>query len=318
MSSFEWNKIIGSILTAVLIAQVAAILGSMLVTPRELEKPVFAVPIATETAAGTAAPKAAGPPPIGVRLAKADPKKGEEEAQVCTACHTFKKGQPNAIGPNLWNVANSEMAEDRNGFDFSSAMTAKKGTKWTPALLDKWLTDPQAMIPGTKMTFAGIPDPQHRANVIAFLETLTPGGLAAEQELAKKLAAETPKPAAPAATPAKPAGPSFAAFLAKADPKKGKEDAQICTACHTFEKGQPNAIGPNLWGIVGSPRGEDRNGYAFSSAMEAKKGVKWTPELLDQWLTNPQAMIPGTKMTFAGFPSEKERADVIAYLETLK
>lgn len=318
MSSFEWNKIIGSILTAVLIAQVAAILGSMLVAPRELEKPVFAVPISTETAAAGQAPKAAGPPPIGLRLAKADPKKGEEEAQVCTACHTFKKGQPNAIGPNLWNVANSEMGEDRNGFDFSSAMETKKGTKWTPALFDKWLTDPQAMIPGTKMTFAGIPDPQHRANVIAFLETLTPGGLAAEQALAKKLAAATPKPAAAAAKPAKPTGPSFAALLAKADAKKGEQDAQICTACHTFTKGGPNAIGPNLWGVVGSPMGEDHNGYDFSAAVEKKKGTKLTPEVLNVWLTDPQKFAPGTKMTFAGFPSEKQRADVIKYLETLK
>jgi cytochrome c len=196
-------------------------------------------------------------------------------------------------------------------------MEQKKGTKWTPELLNRWLTDPQTFIPGTKMTFAGITNPQERANVIAYLETLTPGGLKAEKALAAKLAAATPKPA-PAAKPAKPAGPSFAALLAKADPKQGQQDAQVCTACHTFQKGQPNAIGPNLWNIVGSPRGEDRNGYDFSSAMEAKKGVKWTPELLDKWLTNPQALVPGTKMTFAGFSSAKERADVISYLETLK
>ncbi|HZU89639.1 MAG TPA: c-type cytochrome [Stellaceae bacterium] len=317
MSSFEWNKIIGSILVAIMVAQVAAILGSMLIRPEELKKPVFAVPVSETTTAATA-PKPAAPPPIGLRLAKADPKRGEQEAQVCTACHTFQKGQPNGVGPNLWNVADSAMGEDRNGFDFSSAMQAKKGTKWTPQLLDKWLTDPQAMIPGTKMTFAGIPEPQKRADIIAFLETLTPGGLAAEKKLAAKLAAEAPKPAAPAAKPAKSAGPSFAALLAKADPKKGKQDAQVCTACHTFEKGQPNAVGPNLWNVVGSPIGEDRQGYDFSSAIEKKKGAKWTPELLNQWLTNPQAFAPGTKMTFAGFPSEKERADVIAYLKTLK
>jgi cytochrome c len=317
MSSFEWNKIIGSILTAIIVAQVAGILGGMLVRPTELKKPVFAVPIPEKTAAGTA-PKAATPPPIGLLLAKADPKKGEEEAQVCTACHTFQKGQPNKIGPNLWDIAQSAMGEDRGGFDFSSAMEKKKGTRWTPELLNTWLTDPQAMIPGTKMTFTGIANPQHRADVVAFLETLTPGGLAAEKKLAAKLAAETPKPAAPAAQPAKPAGPSFAALLAKADPKKGQQDAQICTACHTLQKGQPNAIGPNLWGIVGSPMAEDRNGYDFSSALEKKKGTKLTPEVLDIWLTDPQKFAPGTKMTFAGFSSAKERADVISYLETLK
>jgi cytochrome c len=318
MSSFEWNKIIGSILTAVIVAQIAGILGGMLVRPTELKKPVFAVPIPEQTAAGTA-PKAAAPPPIGLLLAKADPKKGEEEAQVCTACHTFKKGEPNKIGPNLWDIANSAMGEDRGGFDFSSAMEkTKKGTKLTPEVLNTWLTDPQAMIPGTKMTFVGIDNPQKRADVIAYLETLTPGGLAAEKKLAAKLAAETPKPAAPAAKPAQPAAAAFTALLAKADPKEGQQDAQICTACHTLQKGQPNAIGPNLWGVVGGPIAEDRGGYDFSSALQKKKGGKWTPALLNQWLTNPQAFAPGTKMTFAGFPSEKERADVISYLETLK
>jgi cytochrome c len=317
MSSFEWNKIIASILTAIIIAQVGSILGSMLIRPPELRKPVFAIaiPKTTETAA---APKAA-PPPIGLLLAKANPKQGEQEAMVCTACHTFDKGQPNKIGPNLWDVVGGPMGEDRAGYAFSSAMEkTKKGTKLTPQVLNTWLTDPQAFIPGTKMTFAGISNPQRRADVIAYLETLTPGGLAAEKKLAAKLAAETPKPAAPAAKPAKPAGPSFAALLAKANPKQGEQDAMVCTACHTFKKGQPNMVGPNLWNIVGSPRGEDRNGYDFSSAMEAKKGVKWTPALLNKWLTDPQAMIPGTKMTFAGFSSAKERADVIAYLETLK
>jgi cytochrome c len=317
MPSFEWNKIIGSILTAIIIAQVAGILGGMLVRPPELTKPVFAVPIPQTTTPG-AAPKPAAPRPIGLLLAKADPKKGEQEAQVCTACHTFAKGGANGVGPNLWNEAGNPIGEDRNGYDFSSAMETKKGTKWTPQLLNRWLTNPQAFIPGTKMTFAGISSPEQRADVIAYLETLTPGGLAAEKTLAAKLAAATPKPAAPAAKPAKSAVQPITALLAKANPKQGQQDAQVCTACHTFEKGQANAIGPNLWKVVGSPIGEDRNGYDFSSAMETKKGTKWTPELLDKWLTNPQAFIPGTKMTFAGFSSVKQRADVIAYLETLK
>ncbi|HJU15951.1 MAG TPA: c-type cytochrome [Stellaceae bacterium] len=320
MSAFEWNKIIASVLSAIIVAQIAGILGGMLVRPTELKKPVFAVPIPTTEAAAPAAQKAA-PPPIGLLLAKADPKKGEQDAQVCTACHTFNKGEPNKIGPNLWNIVGSPVGEDRGGFDFSSAIEKHKGDKWTPELLNEWITDPQHFAPGTKMTFAGIDNAERRANVIAYLATLNPGGLAAEKKLAAALAAATPKPAPAAAKPAAakpPAAPSITALLAKADPKKGEQDAQVCTACHTFKKGQPNMVGPNLWNVVGSPIGEDRGGFDFSAAIEKHKGEKWTPERLNEWLTDPQHFASGTKMTFAGFSSAKERADVISFLETLK
>jgi cytochrome c len=320
MSSFEWNKVIGSVLAALIVAMVGGILASKFVSPEKLEKPVFAIATPKQPEA-TAAKAPAGPPPIATLLAQADPKRGEQTAQVCTACHTFQKGEPNKIGPNLWNIAGGEIAEDRGGFQFSSALAAKKGQKWTPELLDRWLENPQAFAKGTKMTFAGISDPKKRADVVAFVETLTPGGLAAEKELAEKLAKSAPaaKPAGAAPAAAKPAGPPpIEARLAKADAKKGQEEAQICTACHSFEKGGPNKIGPNLFGVVGAPIGEDRGGYAFSSGMETKKGQKWTPELLDQWLKDPPAFIKGTKMTFAGIKSDKQRADIIAYLQTLK
>ena len=107
-------------------------------------------------------------------------------------------------------------------------------------------------------------------------------------------------------------------MLAKADPKKGQQLTTVCQACHTFDKGGPNRIGPNLWGVFGGPIGEDRGGFAFSSALEADKGQKWDPEKLNEWLDNPQHFAPGTKMTFAGFPKAENRADVIAYLQTLK
>jgi cytochrome c len=73
-----------------------------------------------------------------------------------------------------------------------------------------------------------------------------------------------------------------------------------------------------LWDVVGQPIGEGRAGYAFSSALEKHKGQKWDPEALNEWLDNPQHFAPGTKMTFAGFPKAQDRADVIAYLQTLK
>src|SRR5215831_10455573 len=171
MSSFEWNKIIASVLTAMIVAMVSGILAGQLVRPKELAQPVF-LPVAPEAASAPAGqPAAAGPEPIGPLLAKADPKKGEQIAKVCAACHTFSKGGANKIGPNLWGITDEAMAEV-SGFQFSAAMEAHKGEKWDPEKLNQWLWKPQAYIKGTKMTFVGIPKGQDRADVISYLETL--------------------------------------------------------------------------------------------------------------------------------------------------
>jgi len=171
MSSFEWNKIIASFLTAMIVAMVSGILAGQLIRPKELEKPVFVVAGAEPSASAPAEGAAAGPEPIGPLLAKADPKKGEQIAKVCAACHTFNKGGPNKIGPNLWGITDEAMAEV-SGFQFSAAMEAHKGEKWDPEKLNEWLWKPQAYIKGTKMTFVGIPKGQDRADVISYLETL--------------------------------------------------------------------------------------------------------------------------------------------------
>jgi cytochrome c len=172
MSSFEWNKIIASVLTAMIVAMVSGILAGQLVRPRELAKPVY-LPVAAEAPASTggASQAAAGPEPIEPFLAKADPKRGEQIAKVCVQCHTFNKGGPNKIGPNLWDVTEEPMASVPS-YQFSAAMAAHKGEKWDPEKLNEWLWKPQALIKGTKMTFAGIPKAQDRADVITYLESL--------------------------------------------------------------------------------------------------------------------------------------------------
>jgi cytochrome c len=172
MSSFEWNKVIASVLTALIVAMVAGILSDMLVRPKPLEKPVFVVagaPATPAPAEQAAAPKIE---PITPLLAKADVKKGEELTKVCQVCHTFNNGGPNKIGPNLWGVVGGPIAEDRNGYSFSPALEAHKGQKWDPETLNQWLANPQSFAPGTKMTFAGFPKAQDRADVIAYLQTL--------------------------------------------------------------------------------------------------------------------------------------------------
>lgn len=171
MSSFEWNKIIASILTAMIIAMASGILASQLVRPKPLEKAVFLPAGAEQAATAPAQGAAAGPEPVGPLLAKADPKKGELLVKICVQCHTFNKGGVNKIGPNLWGVTEENMAAVP-GYQFSGAMEAHKNEKWDAEKLNQWLWRPQSLIKGTKMTFAGMPKAEDRADVIVYLDTL--------------------------------------------------------------------------------------------------------------------------------------------------
>jgi cytochrome c len=115
-------------------------------------------------------------------------------------------------------------------------------------------------------------------------------------------------------TGATPAEEPIAVYLASADPTKGAETFKKCGACHKDGKGAPNAIGPNLWGVVGSPHAH-APGFAYSDALKSKPGT-WDWDALNIWLKSPKAYAPGTKMTFAGLSKPEERANLIAYLNT--
>jgi cytochrome c len=173
MSSFEWNKIIGSVLTAMIVAMVSGILASQIVRPKHLENLVYVPPGAEAGATAPAAPAQAeaAPDPIAPAMAKADPAKGQQIAKVCQQCHTFSKGEPNKIGPNLWDIMEENIATVP-GYQFSSALAADKDKKWTPDELNIWLYKPQDFAKGTKMTFPGLPKVQDRADVIDYLESL--------------------------------------------------------------------------------------------------------------------------------------------------
>jgi len=102
-------------------------------------------------------------------------------------------------------------------------------------------------------------------------------------------------------------------YLASADPTKGEQVFKKCTACHNADNGGANALGPNLWGVIGEPIGKGAHGFAFSEAL-AGKGGAWDFVNLSEWLSNPKKFAPGTKMTFAGLGNPEDRANVIAFL----
>lgn len=104
-------------------------------------------------------------------------------------------------------------------------------------------------------------------------------------------------------------------ILAVGDPAKGEKGFRKCAACHTVEKGAPNRVGPNLFGIVGAPVASVE-GYDYSDAL-GEYGGDWTPDRLAAFLAEPRAAVPGTKMSFAGLRKEQDRADVLAYLDGL-
>ena len=173
MSSFEWNKIIASVLTAMLVAMVAGILSSEIVRPKHIGTLAYLPPGAEAGAHAPAAgqPAVAGPEPIEPFLAKADVAHGQQVAKVCLQCHTFEKGGANKIGPNLFGVAAENIANVPN-YQFSPALAKMKADKWDPDKLNTWLFKPQIFAQGTKMTFAGLPKGQDRADIIAYMQSL--------------------------------------------------------------------------------------------------------------------------------------------------
>lgn len=110
-------------------------------------------------------------------------------------------------------------------------------------------------------------------------------------------------------------GPSYAQAN-KGDAAVGARLFLQCRACHTVGAKDKSGVGPNLAGVVGSKAGT-KLGYSYSLAM-TKSGIVWTPPMLDAFLIRPTAKVPGTKMAFAGIAAPKARADMIAYLATLK
>ncbi len=159
------------------------------------------------------------------------------------------------------------------------------------------------------------------AILVALLVAMLGGFLAEElikpEDLAKNAyVVEGVGAAVAAETSAAPAGPApIAPLMAAASAEAGQKTGRVCGTCHSFGKGEAAKIGPNLYGIIGSKHAH-MAGFDYSEAMKAMAG-DWTFEELNEFIFNPRAHVPGTKMTFAGIKNDQDRANVIAWLRTL-
>ncbi len=210
MDSFEVNKVIGGLLGTVFVIFSVGLASDALFSEQAPEKPGYVIE-AAEPAEGGGEAAAEKAVPIADLLAKADPAKGEAVFKKCQACHSGEKGGPNKVGPDLWDVVDRPVGE-HEGFAYSAGMkTFSNGgaEKWTYDNLNHFLTSPKKFVAGTAMGFAGLPKDEDRANVIAFLRTLSdnPKPLPAPGVTADA----TAKPAEGAAKPAEGAKPAEAA-----------------------------------------------------------------------------------------------------------
>lgn len=169
MNSFELNKIMGALLGTCLVLMVTSFAAQAIFAPTKPSKPGYDIAVKEEE---SAAPKAAdvASEPIEKLLQTASVDKGMTAAKKCAACHSFDKGGPNRVGPNLFGVVNVNKGA-HPGFNYSAAMKGKGGT-WSFDELNKFIASPKGYLPGTAMSFAGIQKDGERADVIAYLATL--------------------------------------------------------------------------------------------------------------------------------------------------
>ena len=169
MSSMEFNKMAMAVLIAGIVAMVGGFIARGTVSPEPLEQNAYVVDLGEEAAPAEEVVEEV--PSIGELLLVADAGAGQGLSRACAACHSFDNGGANKIGPNLWDIVDRPIASAA-GFGYSSAL-GEKGGAWTYEALEGFLAAPRDWAPGTSMSYSGMRKPEDRANLIAWLRSLS-------------------------------------------------------------------------------------------------------------------------------------------------
>ncbi|MBK1667853.1 hypothetical protein CKO28_07375 [Rhodovibrio sodomensis] len=375
--SLELNKIAAAVLTAGVVAMGTGFVANLLVNPHAPEEPVYKVALKNGTGGGGSASGGGSggqeeqAPDLATLLANASASEGEQSVRACAACHSFNKGGPNKIGPNLYDVIGADIASVED-FNYSDALSSKEGD-WTYEKMNAWLKNPSGWASGTSMTYPGIKDAQKRADVIAYLRQQSDnppplpepeaqtaeasgsggqsadgggdqqaadgsgagdmqsggtqsadmpssgsgdagsGGQAARQTAGESQTAEADTAKATGGGDSGSGGGSaLRQQIASADPSAGQSAAAVCSACHSWNQGGPNKVGPNLYDVIGSDIASV-DGFNYSDALASKEG-EWTLQKMNAWLANPNKFASGNRMTYPGVKDDKKRHAIIAYM----
>lgn len=194
MDSFEFNKVVGAVLFAVLVLFGMRTVSNLLFAAHPPEKPGYEVEIAEADDAGGKSEEKKEEVSIAMLMQSADAEKGAKVFKKCAQCHSVEEGKKKPTGPTLYGVLGREKGA---GGDFAYSTAIKeKGGKWGYEQLDGFIAAPKKWLPGTKMAFAGVRKPNQRADLIAYLRTLS--------------ASPLPLPEAPVAAKADEAAPATA------------------------------------------------------------------------------------------------------------
>ncbi len=170
MDGFEFNKIAGAVLTALLVIAGGKTVIDIALPKHKVEKAGWALPVTEGKKKETEAPKPFDVASVLALVPKGSPDNGQDVFRKCLTCHTPEKGGPTRVGPNLWGIVGRKVATV-SGFDYSPAMK-KQGGNWNWERLAKYLHKPVEAVPDTKMVFEGVKDETDLADLLVYLGKL--------------------------------------------------------------------------------------------------------------------------------------------------